>query len=81
MGITIIALRWALPFVIHARVKNSQTEERDFVYLLLAASFSNLVVGALTGQGSVSLQVWICLSACINLTSNRSIKQKGLNST
>ena len=53
MGITIIALRWALPFVIHARVKNSQTEERDFVYLLLAASFSNLVVGALTGQGSV----------------------------
>ena len=80
LGITIIALRWALPFVIHARVKSSQTEAPDFVYLLLAACFSNLVVGALTGQGSVSLQVWICLSVCINLTSNRSIKQKGFNS-
>ncbi len=81
MGVTIIALRWALPFVVHARVKNSQTEEPDFVYLLLAACFSNLVVGALTGQGSVSLQVWICLSVCINLTSKRTIKQKGLNSS
>jgi len=81
MGITIIALRWAWPFVIHAKVKNSQTEKPDFVYLLLAASFLNLTIGALTGQGSVSLQVWICLSVCNNLTSNQSIKQKGSNST
>jgi hypothetical protein len=81
MGITIIALRWVLPFVVHTRVKNSQTEERDFVYLLLAACFSNLVVGALTGQGSVSLQVWICLSVCINLTDKQSTNQKGFDSS
>jgi hypothetical protein len=76
LGVTIIALRWALPFIVHARVRNSRIKERDYVYLLLAACFSNLVVGALTGQGSVSLQVWICLSVCLNLTSKHDSKQK-----
>lgn len=69
MGIAIIALRWALPLVIHFRVRKSKAEERVLIYLLLAACFSNLVVGSLTGQGSVALQVWICTSICINLTS------------
>jgi len=81
LGIAIIVLRWGMPLVIHVRVKNSRTEKKDFIYLLLSACFSNLTVGAMMGQGSVSLQVWICLSLCINLTSNTSRKQKGLDST
>lgn len=80
VGIALIALRWALPFVVHSRVKNSHSEVQDLVYLLLAACFSNLMIGALTGQGSVSLQVWICLSVCINLTNIRSHTQKELGS-
>lgn len=76
LGIAIIVLRWALPLFIHIQVKRSQTEKRDFIYLLMSACFTNLMVGALTGQGSISLQVWICLSLCINLTRNTRIKQK-----
>jgi len=76
LGIAIILLRWALPLYIHIQVKNSQTEKKVFIYLLLSACFTNLMVGALTGQGSVSLQVWICLSLCINLTRNTRRKQK-----
>ena len=65
-GIIVIVFRWALPFFIFVRIRKNPSDENEIMLLLLAAIFTNLTQGALTGQGSVALQVWLIAGICMS---------------
>jgi hypothetical protein len=65
-GIIVIVFRWALPIYIFVKIGKDLSDENEIVLLLLAAIFTNLTQGALTGQGSVALQVWLIAGICLS---------------
>jgi len=65
-GLFVIALRWVLPIVIYFKISRNPNENSSTLMLLLAAVFPNLVQGALTGQGSVAIQVWLIVGICLS---------------
>lgn len=65
-GLLIIFLRWVLPILIYSKIRRNSNENCSVLLLLLAAIFTNLIQGALTGQGSVAIQVWLILGICLS---------------
>ena len=66
LGLFIITLRWILPIWVFVQIRKYPNEDRSILLLLLAAIFTNLIQGSLTGQGSVAIQVWLITGICIS---------------
>lgn len=65
-GLLIIFLRWVFPILIYTKIRRNSNENSPILLLLLAAIFTNLIQGAITGQGSVAIQVWLILGICLS---------------
>ena len=66
LGLIIIASRWILPIWVFFQIRKYANENKSILLLLLAAIFTNLIQGSLTGQGSVAIQVWLIIGICIS---------------